>query len=197
MEDDGKPYIANSKRAFRRHLTVRHGLDFNSTTNCMVVLSPDELEARLAIIRRGQRHVTPSGAEDSGPSSTVGESSTRTMRVRLKPPPGVEQPIVVTSSEASALGVGETACSDLPASCKLPAMSEGVLRGATARTELSTPSSGYPPPLNFGRCDDFAPRPVDYDSSPDSTCELNTGENSSIDWEAMDNWGFSTEGDFT
>ena len=63
MEDDGKPYIANSKRAFRRHLTVRHGLDFNSTTNCMVVLSPDELEARLAIIRRGQRHVTPSGAE--------------------------------------------------------------------------------------------------------------------------------------
>lgn len=135
--------------------------------------------------------------KDSGPSPTVGESSTRTMRVRLKPPPGVEQPIVVTSSEASALGVGETACSDLPASCKLPAMSEGVRRGATARTELSTPSSGHPPPLNFGRCDDFAPRPVDYDSSPDSTCELNTGENSSIDWEAMDNWGFSTEGDFT
>jgi len=30
-ELNGKPYVAMTKRAFRRHLTVRHGMDYDSS----------------------------------------------------------------------------------------------------------------------------------------------------------------------
>jgi len=58
-EKDGRVKVANTRSAFRRHLTVHHGMDYERKADGndeIVTLSPTQLTARLAVIRRGQRH---------------------------------------------------------------------------------------------------------------------------------------------
>lgn len=56
QEYDGRLYVATSLRAYRRHLTVHHGMEYDAVRGRVFALSPAALEARLRVIRRGQGH---------------------------------------------------------------------------------------------------------------------------------------------
>jgi hypothetical protein len=145
QESNGRVYVATSLRAYRRHLTVHHGLEYDAVRGRVFALYPEALEARLRVIRRGQSH--GQRPTDRPPWRLVSP-----VIVRSSQPPPERIPVCRVTSSSSGSGARSQTQWDVRPTMVVPLTDVPPFDNLFRRETVACASVGPPFVVQSGAC---------------------------------------------